>query len=121
MSLKPQPDRPAIAVPAPPAWGILAEPGEAVSSIRFECVDGAYSYPYHALARWVLRAGKPEMLVIRAGADEVAVRGRELVPVRDALERGRLRVLSVASERYVGAKSGTAITHLSIEPLKSTD
>jgi hypothetical protein len=119
MSLKPQPDRPAIAVPAPPTWGVLAEPGETVSSIRFECADGAYSYPYHALVRWVIQSTPSETLVIHAGKDSVTVRGRQLAAIRDAIDAGRLRVLRLAADRYPATKSGAVVTHLSVEPLKS--
>lgn len=121
MSLKPQPDRPAIAAPAPPAWGILAEPGEAVSSIRFECADGAYSYPYHTLARWVLQSMPAETLVIHANKDSIMVHGRQLATIRDALDAGRIRVLRLADERYAESKPGPIVTVLRVEPLKSTE
>lgn len=121
MSLKPQSDRAAVAVTSPPKWGILAEAGDAVSSIRFECADGAYSYPYHALTRWVLQAGVPERLVIDAGADKVTVCGRGLEVVRDGLDAGRLRAIRALAERYVNESSGVIITSLKVERLKRED
>ena len=122
MSLKPQPDRPAVVVPALPTWGILAEPGETVSSIRLECADGAYSYPYHTLTRWVLRAAQPENLVIEAGPDKVTVRGRKLEEVRDGLDSGRLRVIRIVEERYLNSGTGGVIvTDLKIERLQPKD
>lgn len=116
MSLKSQSDRPVVVVPASPKWGIVAEPGETVNSIRFECADGAYSYPYHTLTRWILQAGEPESLVIEAGPDKVTVRGRELNVVRDELDAGRLRVVRTVEERYVSNGAGVIVTHLKVEP-----
>jgi hypothetical protein len=121
MSLKPQPDRPAIAAPTPTSWGILAEPGEAVSSIRFECADGAYSYPYHTLARWVLQSMPPETLVIHANNDSITIHGRQLATIRDALDAGRIRVLRLPAERYAESKLGPVVTLLSVEPMKPTE
>lgn len=121
MSLKPQSDRPAVVVSAAAKWGILAEAGEAVSSIRFECADGAYSYPYHTLTRWVLQAGVPERLVIEAGPDQVTVCGRELEVVRDGLDAGRLRVIRTVEARYFSSGAGAIVTHLTIERLKRGD
>ena len=121
MSLKPQSDRPAVVVPASPRWGIVAEPSETVNSIRFECADGAYSYPYHTLTRWVLLAGQPEQLVIEAGPDKVTVCGRELEGVRDGLDAGRLRVVRAVEERYRDIEGGAIVTQLKVERVKLED
>lgn len=115
MTLKPQLDKTPVPVTPPPAWGDLAEPGEPVGVIRFECEDGEYSYPYHALSRWVLQAGEPECLVIQAGPDRLTVRGRNLEVVRDVLDGGRLRVLRVSKDRYSDSLQGTSIAHLEVE------
>lgn len=100
MNLKPQPNRPAAAETPAPAWGILAAPGEPVGTIRFETRDGSHTFPYHALACWVLRLGTPEILEVTAGEHVVHVRGRGLAAVRDAMEAGRLRALSPSNPRY---------------------
>jgi hypothetical protein len=44
----------------------LAELGEAVSSIRFECAAGAYFHSYHTMARWVFQTMKSGT-VVRVG------------------------------------------------------
>ncbi len=118
MTLKPQLDKTPLAVTPPPAWGELAEPGESVGVIRFECEDEAYSYPYHTLSRWVLQARHPECLVVQAGTDRLTVRGRDLEVVRDAMDAGRLRVLRAVKDRYGTAAQGTIVTHLKVETLK---
>lgn len=115
MSLKPQPDRKPPELPPAPAWGELADAGEAVGVIRIECTAGDYSFPYHVLSRWALHAGPPESLVIQAGKDTVTVHGRQLSAVRDALETGRLRVLRATSQRYSPVRSGPEISALIIE------
>lgn len=116
MSLKAQSDRPAVVVTVPPKWGILAEAGETVSSVRFECADGAYSYPYHTLSRWVLEGSMPEILVIRAGSDRVIVCGRQLEQIRDALDSGRLRVVRCTNERYGNGNVSTVVERIVVEP-----
>jgi hypothetical protein len=115
MSLKPQPDRKPSESPPPPTWGELADAGEQVGVIRFECAAGDYSFPYHVLSRWALHAGPPESLIIQAGKDTVTVHGRQLSAVRDALEAGRLRVLRATSPRYPPVRSGPEISALIIE------
>jgi len=112
MNLKPQPDKPTVALPNPPTWGVLAQDGEPVSSMRFECAVASYSYPYHRLDRWIFHPGDPERLIVQAGKDTITICGRELVSVRDALENGRLRVLRSAGERYLLTKTGTVIADI---------
>ena len=121
MTLKPQANKAPVLAPAPPTWGVLADSGEPATVIRFESADGAYSYPYHALTRWVLQVGEPQTLVIEAGADRVIVRGRELEVVRDALDAGRLRVLRIAEERYFLTEAGVVVAELNVEPSKSEE
>lgn len=118
MTLKPQLDKTPVPVTPPPAWGDLAEPGEPVGVIRFECEDGAYSYPYHALSRWVLQAGEPECLVVEAGQDRLTIRGRNLDVVRDVLDTGRLRVMRVVKDRYVNAPRETVVVQVKVETSK---
>lgn len=121
MTLKPQLDKTPVPVTPPPAWGDLAEPGEPVGVIRFECEEGAYSYPYHALSRWVLRPGQPECLIVQAGKDRLTVRGRDLDVVRDALDIGRVRVLRITNARYAGDQHGTIVAELKAEILSQDE
>ncbi len=114
MSLKSHPGRaPAAAAPGL-AWGVLASPGEPVSTIRFECPDGAYTYPYHTLSRWILRLGPRETLEIQAGTDRIQLEGRHLAVIRDALDAGRLRSIRLTPERYASAKPGVCVFSLRI-------
>lgn len=121
MTLKPQADKLPMLAPAPPTWGVLADSGEPAAVIRFECAEGAYSYPYHALTRWILQVDEPQNLIIEAGADRVIVRGRELEVVRDALDAGRLRVLRINDERYIQTEARVFVAELKVEPSKSEE
>lgn len=121
MTLKPQLDKTPVLVTPPPAWGDVAEPGESVGVIRFECDDGAYSYPHHALSRWVLQAGQRECLLIDAGKDRVTVLGRGLGVVRNELDAGRLRVLRAVEERYANSQAGAIVTHVSVAMSKGEE
>jgi hypothetical protein len=115
MTLKPQLDKAPAPVTPPLSWGVLAEPGEMVGVVRFECEDGGHSYPYHTLSRWTLRAGQPEHLVIQAGRDKITVRGRDLSAIREALDAGCLRVLRAVSARYGTAEQGTIVAHIEVK------
>lgn len=115
MNLKPQLDKTPVTLPPSPAWGDLAEPGEPVGVIRFECEDGAYSYPYHVLAQWVLQGSAPETLVIHAGSDRVIVRGRQLDKIRNALDSGRLQVVRCTNERYIDSEVNPVVERIEVE------
>lgn len=100
MTLKPQIDKSTPPKPVSPLWGAMAEPGEMVGAIRFECGDKSYSYPYHTLSRWVLARGRPDSLEIAAGNDTIKVLGQSLEKLRDALDAGVLKVLTEQADRY---------------------
>lgn len=119
MSLKVQPDRPAVVPLSAPIWGVLADPGEPAGVVRFETADGVYSYPYHTLSRWVLCRTADELMV-QAGCDTITVRGRQLASVRDALDTGRLLVLRATKERYIADKPGPVVTQVSISTPSTT-
>lgn len=100
MSLKPQADKIPFPKPALPSWGVLTEPSEPASVIRFECHDGSHSYPYHTLSSWTLHPDKPDTLLVCIGREVVKVTGERLEIIRDALDTGRLSILRISPERY---------------------
>ena len=97
-------------LPAVPVWGIVATDDESPGVLRLECPDRTESLPYHTLTRWTLKPGAEDELTLHAGGLVVAVRGRELAPVRDALDAGRLVSLRATKCRYLALKSGTVVT-----------
>lgn len=116
MTLKPQAAKTPAPIATRPTWGEMADSGELATVARFECADETYSYPYHALSRWLWRAGNPETLIIRAGTDQVTINGTGLRRVRDTLDSSRLRVLRVAGERLADFGSDTRVISIGVEP-----
>lgn len=51
-------------------------------------------------------------MTIYAGSQVVIVRGRELRPVTEALDAGKLAVLRTAEARYLPLKMGTAVVSI---------
>lgn len=110
MALKHLAHRPPAPLPVAPGWGIVATDDESPGVLRLECTDQTESLPYHTLTRWTLKPGAEDVLTLHAGRLVVAVRGRELAPVRDALDAGRLVSLRTTEARYLPLKSGTVVT-----------
>ncbi len=115
MNLKPQSIKATLPSLAAPSWGELADEGQPVSVVVFECSEAIYSYPYHTLSRWVLAPGASDTLRIKAGGDEVTIEGRNLRVVGDALCSARLRLLRVANDRYDVAKEAVVISRIRFE------
>ncbi|MDP1578795.1 MAG: hypothetical protein Q8M02_00855 [Candidatus Didemnitutus sp.] len=101
-------------LPATPAWGVVAGDDETLSVLRLEMTDRTESLPYHTLTRWTLQLGSDEILTIHAGSLVVKVRGRELAPVRDALDVGRLVSVRAVESRYLPLKTGTVVTGITV-------
>lgn len=119
MALKQLAHKPPAPLPAAPTWGVVAAEEEAPSVLRLECADRTESLPYHTLTRWTLVSGAENILTIHAGSLVIVVRGRELAPVRDALDAGRLVSLRATESRYLGLKAGTVVTSIIVSFDKS--
>lgn len=114
MALKQLAHKPPAPLPLAPTWGVVASEGEAPSVLHLECADRTESLPYHTLTRWTHRPGADETLTIQAGSLVFTVRGRELVPIREALDAGRLVSLRTSEARYLPLKSGTLVTGIAL-------
>ncbi|AHF92559.1 hypothetical protein OPIT5_22300 [Opitutaceae bacterium TAV5] len=115
MSLKHSTDKPSVARPAVPAWGRLAEDGEATRAVCFCIGERAVSYPADAIERWEFSPGNPDALVITAGQETVTVLGRKLVTLRDALNSGRLLEVTVTAKPTAGdsaAENETTVSEI---------
>jgi hypothetical protein len=110
MALKHLAHKPPVPLPAAPAWGVVATDDESPGVLRLECAERTESLPYHTLTRWTLKPGAEDVLTVHAGSLVVTVRGRELAPVRDALDTGRLVSLRATEGRYLTLKSGPVVT-----------
>ncbi|MBI5769612.1 MAG: hypothetical protein HZA93_17685 [Verrucomicrobia bacterium] len=116
MTLKPQSTKVTLPSLTAPSWGELADDGQPVSVVVFECGETVYSYPYHTLARWVLTPGAVDLLRIQAGKDEINIHGRNLTLISQALGHARLRVLRATPERYAEATNMIFVSRISVEP-----
>lgn len=114
MALKQLAHKAPAPLPSAPDWGVIAAEGEAPSVLRLECLDRTESLPYHTLTRWTLQEGKDEILTIYAGGLVATVKGRELAPLRDALDAGRLVSLRAIPSRYLPVRAGPIVTHVSV-------
>ncbi|MBL9219071.1 MAG: hypothetical protein JNG82_11320 [Opitutaceae bacterium] len=121
MALKHLAHKPPAPLPVAPGWGIVATDGESPGVLRLECHDRTESLPYHTLTRWTLKPGDEDVLTLHAGGLVVAVRGRELAPVRDALDAGRLVSLQATEGRYLALKLGTVVTSIILSSENSHD
>jgi len=115
MSLKPQSDKVPILAPVAPVWGELADPGQPVTAVVFECGDTTYTYPYHTLSRWILTRGTTDILRVQTGEDEVTIHGRNLFFISQALGHARLLVLRTAQERYSESTDAVSVTRIEVE------
>lgn len=114
MALKQLAHKPPAPLPLAPTWGVVAGEDEAPSVLRLECADRAESLPYHTLTRWTLVSGTENILTIYAGNLVIVVRGRELAPIRDALDAGRLVSIRASEGRYLPLKLGTIVTGIDV-------
>jgi hypothetical protein len=115
MNLKPQVAKVSIPLPVSPVWGDVADSGQPVTAVVFECTEAAYSYPYHTLSRWVLTPGTSETLRVQAGEDEVTIQGRNLKSISDALASARLRTLRAICTRYDTPNDEVVVSRISVE------
>jgi len=83
--------------------------------VRFVLADRVVTYPAAQLKRWEHLLGDQETLVIRTDRDEVVIEGRDLTPIRTALDIGRLCELRLNYSAKVGARPGPQIRRITIE------
>jgi len=112
MALKQLAHKPPAPLPASPTWGVVADEDKAPSVLRFECADRTESLPYHTLTRWTLVPGAENVLTLYAGRLIIVIHGRELAPVRDALDAGQLVSIRATEDRYRSLRSGTVVTDI---------
>lgn len=114
MALKQLAHKPPAPLPLAPTWGVVSAEGEAPSVLRLECADRTESLPYHTLTRWTLTPGGEDVLTVHAGCLVIVVRGRELAPVRNALDAGRLVSLRATESRYLALKACTVVNSITL-------
>lgn len=113
MALKHPANKPP-ALPPAPAWGVVSEGDTIPGILRLECPGQSESLPYHTLTRWTLQSGTDDLLTLYSGNLVITLRGRELAPVRDALDAGRLVSVRTTESRYLPIKTGTVVTGITV-------
>lgn len=84
----------------PLTWGKIADEGRTAIVLRLVLVDRTITFPYSAFFRWELAVDDTEILTIHAWPQAtVTVRGRNLAPLRDALDAARLEHIRAQGER----------------------
>lgn len=112
MSIDQPVGKPAIAPPPPPDWGEVAPEGQVAHVTRFVFTDRVVAFPGSELKRWEHTDGEPELLIIQVGKEEVIVEGRELAPIRIALDLRRLCELRTTVVR--AAQPGPKVMRMEI-------
>jgi len=84
-------------------------------AVRFVLVDRVVTYPTAQFKRWEHLLGDHETFVIRTDREEVVIEGRDLTPIRTALDLGRLCELRLNYSAKVGARPGPQIRRITIE------
>jgi hypothetical protein len=115
MSIEAHPEKKPLALSAPPHWGEIAPKGETALVVRFILSDRVVTYPFSEFKRWEHVTGSAELLTIAAGKELVVIEGRELAPVRAALDLGTLSELRLTYPRSC-ARPGPRVQRIAIEP-----
>jgi hypothetical protein len=113
MSIEHSPNQRPTLQAAPPTWGELAGQGERALVVRFVLVDRTVTFPVSQVRRWEHTLGEPEYLLILAGTNTVVIEGRDLSPIRFALDVGRLA--EVRTNREHVSRPGPRVRQVTME------
>lgn len=116
MSIETEPGRKPLVGPAPPSWGELAVEGRAAIVVRFILDQSAVTIPVGLFRRWEHSLGLPETITLVTDRERVVVEGKELAPIRVALDLGRLCELRVNYHAKPGVRPGPQVRRILIEP-----
>lgn len=117
MSLDHHPGAKPLVPPSPPSWGEIAPLGETAVVVRFVLDQCVITFPVIEFKRWEHALGVPELLTICTGKEQIVVEGRELAEIRAALDLGRLCELRTNFPRAAGARPGSQVRRIAIEPV----
>ena len=117
MSIEVHPgDRPLLP-PPPPTWGEIAADGKVATVLRLALPDRWVSFPVDQFKRWDHEVGEPELLTIRTEKDKIVVEGRDLAPVRVALDLGRLSELRANFPNKARPRPGPQVSRITVETI----
>lgn len=116
MSIETHPAGKPLTQAAPLNWGEVAPAGETALVLRFLVEQTAVTIPASQFKRWEHTLGLPETLTLITGSERITVEGKDLAPVRIALDLGRLCELRVNYPARSGVRPGPQIRRIAIEP-----
>lgn len=117
MSLDHHPGAKPLVPPPPPSWGEIAPAGETAVVVRFVLDQSVVTFPAAEFKRWEHALGVLELLTISTDKEQIVVEGRELAEIRAALDLGRLCELRTNFPRAAGARPGSQVRRIAIEPV----
>jgi hypothetical protein len=88
-------------------WGVIEPVPQSVDTLCVQ-IDGdegrpcVYYYPYRTIAKWNWRMDEPESLTIEVGNEEIAIFGKGLRRLAEALNAGQLKLLQLSTSSYAG-------------------
>ena len=109
-------DRP-LAPPPPPTWGEIAPVGKTATVLRVALPDRWVSFPVDQFKRWDHEVGEPELLTIKTDKDKIIVEGRDLAPVRVAMDLGRLSELRTNFPNKAKPRPGPQVSRITVETI----
>ncbi|MEO6244529.1 MAG: hypothetical protein ABIQ12_03760 [Opitutaceae bacterium] len=115
MSIKQHPSLEALTPPPVLPWGKVEPEGKTSDVVRFVLADRTVSLPASEFKRWELVAGDPERLTITTEKDTMALEGKALAEIRDALDKSRLVEVRVNGNRPT-SRPGPVVRAITIEP-----
>ena len=115
MSIKQSAKNDPLMPPPVPPWGKIEPEGKTTEVVRFVLADRTVSFRLSEVKRWEHVAGNPETLVLKAGKEAVTIEGKELVTIREALDKARLVEVRINANRP-SLQPGPVVRAITIEP-----
>jgi hypothetical protein len=116
MSIDCHPTGKPLAQVVPPNWGEVAPAGELALVTRFLLETSVVTFPAGHFSRWEHARGVSESLIIWTAEEQIVVEGRDLGPIRAALDLGKLCEVRLNYVRHVGATPGPQVRRIVVEP-----
>jgi hypothetical protein len=117
MSIESHPGKPLPSAAVAPTWGEVSPQGQVALVVRFCLPDRVITIPMGEFKRWEHAPGEGEKLTLSTSREEVTIEGRELAPVRAALDLGRLCEVRANYLRAGSNRPGPRIERITIEPI----
>lgn len=115
MSIEPHPSGRRLVTGVPPNWGEVSPAGETAMVIRFQLEGSVVTYPAGQFNRWEHARAATETLTIWTVWERIMVEGRDLGPIRAALDLGKLCEVRLNYMHHSGSRPGPHVRRIVIE------